>query len=396
MDKKARRNVKKSVTDLHSDIDLKSHQDQNLIHNVLGYNTESKDLGVLYENYDADKEIEEEKTEYIEDEGFEEEYSEAEGTCSTISLEQELFGSSQVTSSSDEDQPAALWTDSESIEEHDLHYLKDREQDDLNVIYEEKKEAKIQNKLFRCNTRIIRMVANETYLIILDARGFLYKLEKDGQESFKLAKSFKMDKYFVVDIMVINEKLILISNKTGILKEIDLNTFEIEDIRTNIKRFERGFYVQGNIFLVNKDIVLFLNEKYQKRTIYHFENVLDIKFLEGKFYFLNSCGFFIVQDENIFKVSKKEYFSLTNILIHHDRLYLGTECGLKIGKKVKKYGAVKTIDAINDHVIVVTEDALRVLSDDHTRTWKIKIGCVVFFQNRIVFSDGKFLGALRL
>lgn len=393
MAKKSRKDEKECATTGHTaeNANLKNCKDKNLINNVLGYDNGS--LDALQGHCNGEEAGKQEGIDFDGAEMLDEEYSEMTG--STASLEDELFASSSMTSSSVEEQLPALWADSESMEEHDLCYLKDKQPDDLNVSCVEKKEVQIMNKLFRCNTRVIRMMANEKYLVVLDARGYLYKFEKDGQDLFKLTRSFKMDKYFVVDMLVTGDKLVLVSNKTGILKEIDLCTFDIVDIRTNIRYFDRVFELQDHIFLVNRDIVLVLDGKYQKKKIYHFDAVLDIKFADGRFYFLNSSGFFVVQGDNIAKVVRKEYFNLTCILIHDDHLYLGTEYGLKIDERMKKYGPIKMVDVFNDHVIVVSEDALRLLSDDCTRTWKMNVGCAVFFHNSVVFSDGKFLGVLR-
>lgn len=375
--------------------------------------------------------------------------------------EQFLFGSSDENSFLNKKQKRDPELFSESSENEDiLQYFDTAADNDTpqiqNTTTTELSSSKLPKysifkHIFRCNNRIKIIKGNKTDLFLLDTRGVIYCVDKaqikladleSTQINLNLHLAFKLDRSFVSDFIVTDDKLLCFSSKVGVLKEI-----QIANIKSNNPlKFEECFVANEVIHnsydfklpqtekngtltffcLVTPTQMIVTNTKCKKLKIFYFKDIKDVKLVKNELYICQDDRIHIIKvklnkDQPIFSESSllrpNSQISL-NFLMSFNSIngvnFYGTESGLKFKHKICKYGAIRDIVCVKnetssetepskptiykntqDGIIIVSADKLRINHKNIQICMKAWLSCVHISDDDILITDGKYIHLIR-
>lgn len=318
--------------------------------------------------------------------------------------EDSLFSSSDDVFLDDPKRNTGLIFGSSEQEDTTFQGFFDHDPKLLNEIFEQaskkifKPKWKLEKKIFKCNNRILRICGNGKNICLLDTRGVIYVLKKNeictyekvDSEVLDLISALKLEKYFVSDVCCVDENLICVSDRVGIVKILDSN-WKPKDVFLAKEGFSRVFFIKFDIFEKHNDPEISENERIVCLSSAEYflicdtnlriikkiflKNVVDVKSYKNKL--------FICQDDNVHfirvkfnnnieigeptlyrrpekKILKSDEYSVKGDLSKkktfyenlsfvtclnkiNDVLFIGTETGLKFNGKSRKYGSIKEI-----------------------------------------------------
>ncbi|EPR77759.1 hypothetical protein SLOPH_2468 [Spraguea lophii 42_110] len=254
------------------------------------------------------------------------------------------------------------------------------------------------------NTITSKNKSKKNTCILLDSQNNIYIDEK----------GYKIRNFRITDMCLIKDKIVMISNKSGIMQEMDIYTKEVVSIRKNTS--ENGYkkiVAYDNIYLLSDKLYVLDIENYEITNILEIGNALDFTIKDNRIFILYKDKIVEYLDYKINNIVEINGFGIEKIFYLQNKIYVAQKNELMVFKdslkKLKGFrrikGTVKNMVDINGLIFLHTEElnSLRVIEDDKLIDYipnsKTKFPIIHGIENingEVVFSHTKYISSIKI